>query len=363
MKSGKLKNQITSGDWNVTQVLGVDEKARTIFFLGVGKEAGNDPYFPMYYSVGFDGQNLALLTPERADHEITPSPDNRFFLDAFSTPIEPHQTVVRDARGEIVADVAREDITEAQSHRLDSAGADAGQGPRQSDRPLRLPLPPHQLLHRAPLPHRQLRLSRPADRLLRLRAFTAAHGDLQSLAELGFIVVCIDGHGHALPLQSLPRVLRARPRRQHHPRPGRRHEAARRTLPVDRSRPRRHLGTLRRRQRHRRRHVPLPRLLQSRHRRVRQPRQPPLRRRLGREVDGSRSHRTRRQEQLRLAGQPERREVPQGPSAARARHRRRQRPANQHPASSSTPSRRPTRTSTSSSSPTPTTATDPCPAT
>ena len=43
--TGKLKNQITHGDGNVTQVLHVDEKTRTIYFLGVGKEAGRDPYF------------------------------------------------------------------------------------------------------------------------------------------------------------------------------------------------------------------------------------------------------------------------------------------------------------------------------
>ena len=45
LTTGKLKNQITHGDGNVTQVLCVDEKTRTIYFLGVGKEPGRDPYF------------------------------------------------------------------------------------------------------------------------------------------------------------------------------------------------------------------------------------------------------------------------------------------------------------------------------
>ena len=45
LTTGKLKNQITHGEGNVTQVLHVDEKARTIYFLGVGKETGRDPYF------------------------------------------------------------------------------------------------------------------------------------------------------------------------------------------------------------------------------------------------------------------------------------------------------------------------------
>ena len=61
--TGKLKNQISHGDWNVTQVLGVDEKTRVMYFRGVGKEAGEDPYFQMYYRVDLDGNNLQLLTP------------------------------------------------------------------------------------------------------------------------------------------------------------------------------------------------------------------------------------------------------------------------------------------------------------
>jgi dipeptidyl aminopeptidase/acylaminoacyl peptidase len=201
MATGKLKTQITTGEWNVTQVLGVDEKTRQIYFLAVGKENGEDPYYPMYYSVGFDGKNLTLLTPERASHVITPSPDNRFFVDTYSTPIEPEITVVRDATGKIVVDVAREDIT-----RLKATGW----------------IPPVPMQVKAPDGVTDLYgfLFRPTnfstDRKYPIvdhvypgpqggwgglscgsRDFKTAHGDLQSLAELGFIVVCIDGEGGA----------------------------------------------------------------------------------------------------------------------------------------------------------------------
>ena len=43
--NGKLKNPITTGEGNVTRILRVDEKNRLIYFLGVGKEKGRDPYF------------------------------------------------------------------------------------------------------------------------------------------------------------------------------------------------------------------------------------------------------------------------------------------------------------------------------
>jgi len=73
-KTGREKLAITSGDGNVTQVLHVDEANRVVYFVGVGRERGRDPYFRHFYRVGLDGTNLQLLTPADADHEISMSP-------------------------------------------------------------------------------------------------------------------------------------------------------------------------------------------------------------------------------------------------------------------------------------------------
>ena len=193
--TGKLKNQITHGNWNVTQVLVVDEKARKIYFRGVGEELGEDPYYQMYYRVNFDGTGMELLTPERADHTVTPSPDGHYFVDAFSTPIQPQETVIRDLTGKIVVGVAREDIS-----RLKAAGwippvqmqVKARDG--QTDlygflfRPTNFTTDGHYPIINHIYPG-------PQTGSCGSRSFAAAHGDLQSLAELGFIVVCIDGMG------------------------------------------------------------------------------------------------------------------------------------------------------------------------
>ncbi|MBM3312128.1 MAG: S9 family peptidase, partial [Candidatus Aminicenantes bacterium] len=77
LKTGQLKNQITSGEGNVSRILRLDEKGRLVYFLGLGKEKGRDPYFRHLYRVGFDGKNAALLTPEDADHEVALSPSGR----------------------------------------------------------------------------------------------------------------------------------------------------------------------------------------------------------------------------------------------------------------------------------------------
>jgi dipeptidyl-peptidase-4 len=193
--TGQLKNQITHGDWNVTQVLNVDEKARVIYFRGVGKEAGVDPYYEMFYRVNFDGSNLALLTPEKADHSVTPSPDGRFFVDTYSTPIQPQITVVRDAMGRIAVDVTHEDIA-----RLKATG---WQPPVQIQvkardgvtdiygllfRPSNFSTDKHYPIVNHVYPG-------PQTGSCGARTFSAAHGDMQSLAELGFIVICLDGMG------------------------------------------------------------------------------------------------------------------------------------------------------------------------
>jgi dipeptidyl aminopeptidase/acylaminoacyl peptidase len=193
--TGKLKNQITHGDWNVTQVLHVDQAARTIYFVGVGKEAGVDPYFQHYYSVKFDGRDLKLLTPENADHAITPSPDGRYFVDVYSTVTQPETAVVRDDTGKAVVDVAKQDITKLVAAGwvppipITVKGRDGKTDlygfmfkPTNFDAAKKYPIVNHVY-------------PGPQTGSCGGRQFAAAHGDEQSLAELGFIVVCIDGMG------------------------------------------------------------------------------------------------------------------------------------------------------------------------
>jgi dipeptidyl-peptidase-4 len=193
--TGKLKNQITHGEGNVTQVLHVDEKTRTIYFLGVGKEPGRDPYFQHYYSIKFDGKDMKLLTPENADHAVTPSPDGRYFVDVYSTVTQPETAVVRDDTGKVVVDVAKQDITKLAAAGwvppvpITVKGRDGKTDvygfmfkPTIFDASKKYPIVNHVY-------------PGPQTGSCGGRGFAAAHGDMQSLAELGFIVVCIDGMG------------------------------------------------------------------------------------------------------------------------------------------------------------------------
>ncbi len=195
LASGRLKNQITHSPGNAAQVLYVDRKDRTIYFVGVGKEADRDPYFRFFYSVRFDGSDQRLLTPENADHKIEMSPDGRYFVDSYSTVTQPEITVVRDRTGKVVMDVAHQDISALVASGwvppvpIKVKGRDGKTDlygflfkPSHFDPAKKYPI----VNHVYPGPQ----TGSCGD-----RQFHAAHGDMQSLAELGFIVACIDGTG------------------------------------------------------------------------------------------------------------------------------------------------------------------------
>ncbi|KAB7772561.1 S9 family peptidase [Xanthomonas maliensis] len=196
LSTGKLKHPITTGEGNVTELLRVDPVTRTAWFVGVGRVPGVDPYYQQLWKVSLDGGAPVLLTPEAADHSIALSPDGRQFVDTYSTSVTPPVTVLRDAAdGSTRQTIARADIS-----RLQAAGwvppepitVTARDGkttlyglmfkPRNFDPSRRYPVIDYIY-------------PGPQTGSVRGRSFLAGHGDNQSLAELGFIVVAIDGMG------------------------------------------------------------------------------------------------------------------------------------------------------------------------
>ena len=83
-KTGRVKNQITKGDWVVRNVIKVDDESRTIFFYGSGKNPGEDPYYLHCYKVNFDGSDLTDLTPKKMTHDVSFSKDMSYFTDTYS---------------------------------------------------------------------------------------------------------------------------------------------------------------------------------------------------------------------------------------------------------------------------------------
>ena len=97
-KTGQLENQITQGHWVIQQIEYVDEPSRRVYFTASGREKDEDPYQTHLYSVGFDGKGLQLLTPENATHSVNFSGDGAYFIDTYSRPDLPVKVVLRRAK-------------------------------------------------------------------------------------------------------------------------------------------------------------------------------------------------------------------------------------------------------------------------
>jgi len=199
--TGKLKNQITKGNWVVTRIVKVDEKSRLIYLLAGGREAGN-PYFSHLYKVGFDGKKVTLLTPEEGNHQISFSPTESYFVDTYSQPNVAPVTVMRNLNGKLVAKVQQTDVS-----RLTATGWKA---------PMPITVKAHDGktdLYGLMFTPTKLDASKkypiinyiypgPQGGSVGSWSFTASRGDHQALAELGFVVVLIEGTSNPLRSKS-----------------------------------------------------------------------------------------------------------------------------------------------------------------
>jgi dipeptidyl aminopeptidase/acylaminoacyl peptidase len=111
-RTGRLVRQLTRGSWVVREIEAVDERARTVFFTASGREPGRDPYLRHLYRVNLDGTGLTLLTPEPADHAVSVSPSREFLVDTYSrADTSPVSVLRRAGDGAVVRELERADIS------------------------------------------------------------------------------------------------------------------------------------------------------------------------------------------------------------------------------------------------------------
>jgi dipeptidyl-peptidase 4 len=193
LATGKVKNQITTGEFPVWHIESVDEKNRTIYFTGGPMDKMRDPYFTHFYRVNFDGTGLALLTPENGNHDISLSDDGKYFVDNYSTPDTPAVSVLRDMTGKVVVPLEKTDIT-----RLAATGwkppvrftVKARDGVTDL---YGLMFKPTKIVPGKKYPVIDYIYPGPQGGSIGSRSFFSSRGDGQALAELGFVVMQIDG--------------------------------------------------------------------------------------------------------------------------------------------------------------------------
>jgi len=194
----KTVSSLTKGAFYVNDILYPGSDKQPMLFTASGREPGRNPYYQHLYKINQDGTGLTLLTPENANHDISMSPDGKYFTDNISAPDLPSRLVLRDGKsGKIIQELAKANITGLLAmnyHFPQSFTSVARDGvttiygaiwkPTNFDSTKKYPVIDQSYTG----PHTNMFP----------RTFTSTlQRSNQALAELGFIVVTIDGMGTA----------------------------------------------------------------------------------------------------------------------------------------------------------------------
>ena len=195
--TGALEKQLTKGDFVVRALVYTDGKAHQTYFLACGKEAGEDPYQNHLYRVNFDGTGLTLLTPESADHAVVFSPDGQYFVDNFSRADLPGGTSLRRASdGSIVRELEKTDVAALTKMGWKPPTPFAGKADDGKTDIYGLIWRPSNFDASKKYPVVEYVYTGPHNFFVP-KKFSACCGTQQQMAELGFVVVMVDGRGTA----------------------------------------------------------------------------------------------------------------------------------------------------------------------
>nr|WP_240946484.1 DPP IV N-terminal domain-containing protein [Pseudomaricurvus alkylphenolicus] len=213
-KTGEEKYALTSGDWLVRDILYVNEAAGELLVSGSGENKSEDVLFNKLYRVKLDGSGKKLLTPEAGHHNLKSysalmarwgdymphviSPSGKYFVDYLTYPDQVGSWTLRDSNGKAIVELAKEDVsqlpefTKPESFTVKSADGKYDLygvilKPRDFDNNKRYPV---------------IEFYYPGPQMAWApKAFVSAFppgslaGDAQALAQLGFVVVMMDGRG------------------------------------------------------------------------------------------------------------------------------------------------------------------------
>ncbi len=96
--NGKLINQVTKGNWEISELKYVDVKSNTIYYTST--EASS--LERQLYSINVDGKNKQRLTSEEGTHQVNVSPNGHYFMDSYSNVTTPRQVKLKSGKGNLV---------------------------------------------------------------------------------------------------------------------------------------------------------------------------------------------------------------------------------------------------------------------
>ena len=193
--TGSVKNQITKGPWYVREVLHVDEAARQIYFTGSGMVKNEDPYLIRYYRINFDGSGLTCLTPDEGNHSVTFSRDRKYLVDVHSlVDRAPEAAVRRVSDGSLVMPLEKADISRLEDEGWRAPEVFMAKGRDGKTDIWGIIVRPTNFDPTKKYPIIEYIYAGPGSHYVPKSFFTYDY-NMTALAELGFIVVQLDGMG------------------------------------------------------------------------------------------------------------------------------------------------------------------------
>lgn len=195
-KTGKEILPLTSGAYVVNKLSFLDESKGVLYFEASGKEAGRNPYFNHLYRVNLAGSNLQLLTPENAFHELSISPNGRFAVDNYSTVNQPTQSVLIDlTTGKQLAKISEADITNLKKRGYQFPVPFTATAKDQKTEIHAVYFLPTSFNPKKKYPVIDYTYTGPHTSTVPKTFKSGLMGHQQPMAELGFVVVTVDGLG------------------------------------------------------------------------------------------------------------------------------------------------------------------------
>ena len=192
--SGAVKNQITKGAWVVRGIDRVDAAARQIWFRASGTYAGQDPYQIHYYRINFDGSGLTAMTKDDGSHIVTYSPDGQYYVDTWSrVDLAPVSQLHRTVDRTVVMELERADVRPLNATGIRPPEPFVAKGRDGTTDIYGIIVRPSTFDPRKKYPVIEYIYAGPHDSFV--PKTWGIPGGMQAQAELGFIVVQIDGMG------------------------------------------------------------------------------------------------------------------------------------------------------------------------
>jgi len=194
--TGKEKKRITKDNWVVREIDSIDHKKREIWFRASGLNPEEDPYNIHYYRIGFDGKNLVSLTPATGNHTLAYSPDRTTFTDTWSqVNVPPVITLNKTTDGKKIMDLEHADVTDFMATGIKFPEVFKAAGRDGKTAIWGIVCKPSNMDSTKSYPIIENIYAGPQDSFVPKNFMP--YSEMQSLAELGFIVVQMDGMGTA----------------------------------------------------------------------------------------------------------------------------------------------------------------------